>query len=261
MNNFSNSEQPVETYRPTHRPPMARLTLFDDGSVEGELFRIRSSSTTVGRRDCDVNIQHDSMVSDKHLAIDLEKQNGEYRWIIRDLESKTGLWVRVRKIELKDGSEFLLGGQRFQFQDSVRLDEDARAEMLARIENGSYCGTTSTSGNSYAKLFRSAFIPDTTPINPLMASASAPSSFTLIDGDYWIGRGPESAMRIPDDPFLASKHACIARESTRTWIARTEGAPNGMWVRMKQIIVNNSCTFQIGEQRCRFVSSWSRDEI
>jgi len=241
---------------------MARLTLFDDGSVEGELIRIKSASTTIGRRGCNVNIQHDSMVSDLHLAIDLENKNGEYRWIIKDLDSQTGLWVRVRRIELKDGSEFLLGRQRFQFQDRIRLDEDARTEMLARIENGSYSGSASVSGDSYAKLSRSAFIPmDTTFFNPLAATAIASRSLTLIDGDYWIGRGPQSAMQIPDDPFLASKHICITNESSRTWIARTEGAPNGMWVRMKQIIVNNSCTFQIGEQRCRFVCSWSRDEI
>jgi len=253
---------PVESYRPTHRPPMARLTLFDDGSLEGELFRIRNLSTTVGRKECDVNIHHDGMISNRHLAIDLEDKNGAFRWIIKDLNSETGLWVRVRRIELKDGSEFLIGGQRFQFQDSVPLDANERSAMLARIEDGSYSGTASISGNSYATISRSAFLPTHAMlVNPLAVTANAFSNLTLIDGEYWIGRGPESAMRIPDDPFLASRHVCIAKEASRTWTARTEGAPNGMWVRMKQIIVNNSCTFQIGEQRCRFVCSWTRDEI
>jgi len=202
------------------------------------------------------------MVSDRHLAIDRENKNGNFQWIIKDMNSETGLWVRVRRIDLKDGSEFLLGGQRFQFQDSVPLDENARAAMLARIEDGSYSGTASIPGNSYATLSRSAFIlANATLVNPLAVTANELSSLTLIDGEYWIGRGPESSMRIPDDLFLASKHVCIAKESGRKWIARTAGAPNGMWVRMKQIIVNNSCTFQIGEQRCRFVCSWSRDEI
>ena len=262
MNELSDAELPVESYRPTHRPPMARLTLFDDGAVEGELIRIRNASTTIGRCQCDVNIHHDAMVSDRHLAIDLETKDGGFRWIIKDLNSATGLWVRVRRIELKDGSEFLVGGQRFQFQDSVPLDANARTAMLARIEDGSYSGTTSIPGNFYATLSQSAFIPAGAAIpNPLVVTASKASSLPLIDGEYWIGRGPESAMRIPDDPFLASQHVCLAKESGRTWVARTTGAPNGMWVRMKQIVVNNSCTFQIGEQRCRFVCSWSRDEI
>ena len=240
---------------------MARLTLFDDGSVEGEVLRIRSGSTTVGRRGCDINIQHDSMVSDPHLAIDLENKDGVFRWIIRDSKSETGLWVRVRRIELKDGSEFLLGSQRFQFQDSVPLNENDRATMLARIEHGSYSGPASIVGNYYATISQSEFtLANATLGNPLVVTANASRRLTLIDGEYWIGRGPESNMRIPDDPFLASKHVSIIKEASRKWIARTAGAPNGMWVRMKQIIVNNSCTFQIGEQRCRFVCSWTRDQ-
>ena len=262
MNEIPNSEPPIEPFRPRHRPPMARLILFDDGSVEGELFRIRDASTSVGRKNCSVNIQHDEMVSDRHLVIERECKNGEYRWTIRDLNSETGLWVRVRRIELKDGTEFLLGGQRFYFQDSAPIDLDTRTAMLARIENGSYSGTASVPGNAYAKLSRTAFVSNDAALkNPLVVSQNRVNSLTLIDGEYWIGRGPEAAMRVPDDPFLASKHVCVAKESGTAWIARTAGAPNGMWVRMKQINVNNSCTFQIGEQRCRFVSAWSRDEI
>lgn len=262
VSEFPNAEQSIEAYRPTHRPPMSRLTLFDDGSVEGELFRIRKGSTSIGRKDCDINIQHDSMISDQHLSIELEGNLGAYRWTIKDLNSESGLWVRVRKIELKEGSEFLVGCQRFQFQDSIRLDEHERNAMLARIENGSYSGAASTPGNSYAKLSRSNYLPSSTILlNPIVTTASSSNSLTLIDGEYWIGRGPESAMRIPDDPFLAPKHVCITKESSKTWVARTAGAPNGMWVRMRQIIVNNSCTFQIGEQRCRFVCTWTRDEI
>jgi hypothetical protein len=113
VNESPNAEPSIEPYRPTHRPPMARLTLFDDGSTEGELFRIRKGSTSIGRRDCDINISHDPMIADQHLAIDLERKNGEYRWTIRDLSRESGLWVRVRKIELKEGSEFLVGFQCF----------------------------------------------------------------------------------------------------------------------------------------------------
>ncbi len=244
---------------------MARLTLFDDGSVEGEMFRIKNDATYIGRQDCDINIHHDEMISKRHLAIDREIKNGVARWIIKDLKSATGLWVRVRRIELNDGAEFLVGGQRIRFQESMPIDASTREAMLDRIENGSYSGTASIASHAYSTLCREDYAPArAVPSNPLVATgkpATRESSLTLIDGEYWIGRGPECAMRIQDDIFLASKHACIASSVDRRWIARTEGAPNGMWVRMDQIIVNRSCTFQIGEQRCRFVCAWTRDEI
>lgn len=244
---------------------MARLTLFDDGSVEGEMFRIKNDVTTIGRQECDINIHHDEMIAKRHLAIDRELKNGVARWIIKDLKSATGLWVRVRKIELKDGAEFLVGGQRIRFQESLPIDASTREAMLDRIENGSYSGTASIASHAYSTLCREEYAPArSVPTNPLVDTGKLAvhgSSLTLIDGEYWIGRGTECEMRIPDDVFLAFKHACIARSNDRRWIARTEGAPNGMWVRMDQIIVNRSCTFQIGEQRCRFVCAWTRDEI
>ncbi len=151
----------------------------------------------------------------------------------KDLKSATGLWVRVRRIELKDGAEFLVGGQRIRFQESMPIDASTREAMLDRIENGSYSGTASIAGHAYSTLCREDYAPvRAVPSTPLVATgkpATRESSLTLIDGEYWI--------------------------------ARTEGTPNGMWVRMDQIIVNRSCTFQIGEQRCRFVCAWTRDEI
>jgi pSer/pThr/pTyr-binding forkhead associated (FHA) protein len=262
VSDLPKSGLPIESFRPTYRPPMARFTLFDDGSTQGETFRLRNSVTIIGRRDCDINVPHDEMISDQHLSIHLESKDGIYRWVIKDLNSATGLWVRVRRIDLRDGTEFLLGGQRFEFEEGLALDENERSAMLSRITNGSYSGSSSVPGNSFARLIRSAFSPAIVKReNTLSVSTDSSRILTLIEGEYWIGRGPESSMQVPDDPFLASQHACIAMESDRTWIARTAGVPNGMWVRMKQIVVNESCSFQIGEQRCRFVCTWSREEM
>ncbi len=38
------------------------------------------------------------------------------RWIIRDLGSVNGLWMRISQAPLDPEAQFLVGGQRFQFR-------------------------------------------------------------------------------------------------------------------------------------------------
>ena len=51
------------SYRPTLRPPMAVLTVFDDGKHEGEQIRLRGNRFIVGRTEGDLMIPHDGMIS------------------------------------------------------------------------------------------------------------------------------------------------------------------------------------------------------
>jgi hypothetical protein len=39
------------TFRPTVRPPVAMLMVFDDGKTDGELIRIRDHRFIIGRSD------------------------------------------------------------------------------------------------------------------------------------------------------------------------------------------------------------------
>ncbi len=50
-------------FRPTKRPPMAILQIFDDGRESCETVRVREDSTTIGRsKKCDICIPHDAKI-------------------------------------------------------------------------------------------------------------------------------------------------------------------------------------------------------
>ena len=103
-------------FRPTARPPVALLTVFDDGKTEGETIRIRDSRFVIGRTEGDLKIPIDGRISSKHLEITHQVVGGLHRWVLTDMQSMHGLFVRVSKSVLADQSEFLIGGGRYQFE-------------------------------------------------------------------------------------------------------------------------------------------------
>src|SRR5262249_44092885 len=56
-------------FKPTRRPPMALLCYLDDGSEDGEWFRMRTDRFVIGRTEGDVRIPHDGMISPRHAEI------------------------------------------------------------------------------------------------------------------------------------------------------------------------------------------------
>src|SRR6266436_4682424 len=47
---------PANPYRPTVRPPIALLTVFDDGTTEGQMIRVRGDRFIIGRSEGDLLI-------------------------------------------------------------------------------------------------------------------------------------------------------------------------------------------------------------
>jgi hypothetical protein len=67
--------------------------------------------------------------------------------------------------------------------------------------------------------------------------------------EYWIGSDPSCPICRADDPFCEPKHVRLYRASRGGWHAEQHKTPNGLWLRMQQIIVESLAQFQIGEQR------------
>ena len=63
-------------FRPTARPPMAVLTVFDDGKTDGEIVRIRSPRFIIGRTHGDLMIPFDKRMSSRHLEITHQRVSG-----------------------------------------------------------------------------------------------------------------------------------------------------------------------------------------
>jgi len=113
-------------YRPTVRDPMALLRIVDDGSADGEVIRIRGNRIVIGRATGEVVIPHDISMSPRHAVI--ERQEGGV-WMLGDLGSQGGTFVRVTSARLLDGSDMLVGRTRLRFQ-AVDLTEGWLVEEL-----------------------------------------------------------------------------------------------------------------------------------
>lgn len=75
---------------------------------------IHSLQAVVGRDpDCEIRIPHDPYLDRKHARI---FRDSRARWIIENLDSVNGVWVRVDEIRLDSPMSFQLGEQRFLFR-------------------------------------------------------------------------------------------------------------------------------------------------
>lgn len=116
---------PVESMRDESSNAPSLLTL--SGSRTGEIVRLESESTLLGRRREDVDIWFDdAAVSRRHALI--ERMSGEsYR--IRDLNSSNGTYVNRRRVqgwrELEDGDKIVLSRSailKFTVPDSLEVE-------------------------------------------------------------------------------------------------------------------------------------------
>ncbi len=226
-----------QRFRPINRPPMAILVVFDDGLNTGEVVRIRQDKTTLGRQ-ADISIPHDPAIAAVHAEIVRSQQGTTYRWTIRDLNSQSGVLVRARKARLTDGLEFLAGSHRYRYSDAP-TQATGITTLSERLAAGSLPG---------ASLLASDIV------YPSIQRITAPvsESLWLISGAYWIGRGKDCAVHVPADNLLAEEHVCISQVD-RAWQISSQGVTNGFWIRMQQLHVSKTCTFQLGEQRFRLI--------
>ena len=232
----------IAPYRPTLRPPMAILTVCDDGKGDGEQFRLRDGRFVIGRTEGDLVIPHDGMISSRHVEITRQAIAGHQRWVITDLQSTNGLFVRISRTLLGDQSELLVGKGRYR--------------LLCPSNEGS--ATADYSPPENARNMTQAWGADAAaPAIPALVEVVG-NNFTnrvpLMAGEYWIGTDPSCAICRPNDPFCDPRHARLTRDAKGTWQVEHNKTANGLWFRVPQVVCENVVQFQIGEQRFRFRS-------
>ncbi len=232
------SARPAIPFRPTVRPPVALLTVFDDGKTEGEVIRIRDHRFVIGRTEGDLCIPLDGRISGRHVEITHQFVGGLHRWVVTDLQSMHGMYVRVSKSVLADKAEFLVGNGRYRF-DAPQLDTDATVDH-AQGEGG--FGQTHGLDHG-ANPYRPPAITE-------LIGSDIGNRVLLIKNEYWIGSDPTCPICRPDDPFCEPRHVRLYRGGSKGgWHAEHHKTPNGLWLRMPQITVDSVAQFQIGEQR------------
>lgn len=225
-------------YRPTLRPPIAVLTVCDDGKSDGEQFRLREGRFVIGRTEGDLIIPHDGMISSRHVEITRQSVAGQQRWIVTDLQSTNGLFVRISRTLLADQSELLVGKGRYR--------------LLAPSDG---CVTADYTPPEGARNATQAWGADgAAPAIPSLVEIVG-NAFTnrvpLIGSEYWIGTDQSCAICRPNDPFCEPRHVRLTRDAKGTWQAEQNKALNGLWFRVPQVTCESMVQFQIGEQRFR----------
>lgn len=228
---------PVPAFRPTHRPPVPLLVVCDDGKKTGEVIRIRGTRFVIGRTEGDLQLASDEMVSARHAEIACQQIGGGYRWVVADLQSRNGLYVRVHRTDLANGTEFLVGLGRYRFDIPSQHFGGETTDLIPGLVDGS--GTRGQDSE--------------TELRPLLTELTTDGSgvrIPLLAAEAWIGRDPACVVCRPNDPFVAPRHVCLAwNQKKQVWGAWNNKTENGLWIRVPQIVVNRQCSFQVGEQR------------
>jgi pSer/pThr/pTyr-binding forkhead associated (FHA) protein len=223
-------------FRPVQRPPMAWLVVLDDGRDTGETVRLRGARTVIGRSEGDVVIPHDSMISGQHLEIERQQAPDGYRWLLRDLGSTNGTFVRLPRFRLRHNYELILGGNRFR----VCLPGGAQVDLTeSRSESGTR-GWAAISREDLAVL-----------AGPTLIQLDGDEEVTRISlsEDQVIGADRDQSQLAIDDPLLDDAHARLRRKSNGKWYIEDMESVNGVWVRVERSHTSQRCEFQLGEQR------------
>ena len=229
--------QAISAFRPTFRPPVALLTVCDDGKLDGELIRIRDQKFVIGRTEGDLRIAIDSRISSRHVEITLQNVGGMHRWVVTDLQSTHGMFVRVSRTVLNDRAEFLVGNGRYRFESPQSL-ADATVDQPA-----------DPGGFGQTKGWADGPSPFRAPALTELLGSEIGNRTLLVKSEYWIGSDPTCPICRLEDPFCEPRHARLFRAPNGGWHAEHNKTLNGLWLRMPQIVVESVVRFQIGEQR------------
>jgi len=229
----------TQRFHPQQRPGTAILVVLDDGDDEGEVFRLRRESFTIGRVQGDLVLPHDGNISGKHAEILRRLEGGRWQWYIRDLQSTNGTFVRVAGGILRDGQELLIGGTCLKFESS-RV-EDASDTASAP---GAVAATRKFVGGSIAQ-----FAAQMNPALVSLATEGDEKRYPLDRPELWIGRDRAQCSIVLDDPLVSPRHARIYRDPKGKWMIQNNRSLNGLWMKITEVGLEKGGQFQCGEQR------------
>lgn len=204
--------------RPVCRPPMAILRVYDDGMSSYQQVRVRSTPYGIGRKEGQFVVGFDSQVSSRHCRIKRNKvplSNNEYtwEWILEDMKSMNGTFLRVDRVQLEDGGFFLIGGE------LVRVSHPSKQSHLTLIKS-------SPKGEERVIIHRGETV--------------------FIGSDQ-----PDCLDFMRENSYLDPRHLRIAESDTH-WVLTDMNSTNGVWKRIETAVLRSGDQFQAGEQRFGF---------
>jgi len=226
-------------FAPRRRPWYPQLIIVDDHSNEsGEVVRLRRDSFSLGRLGCDFSFPAEGLMSASHAKISLREIAADHwDWVLEDLSSSNGVFVRLPEFQLRPGNEFLLGGTKVKVHGDIQLNQKSQEPVP----------------------FWSVYVADAEHIRrkPELEVCSylfSQESFVvpLRGKRLQIGRHAEAAQTLSVDPFVEALHVDIQKIDSFSWKLVDQKSLNGVWLRVRRAVLAQSTSFILGEQRFRF---------
>lgn len=225
-------EKPI---RPALRPSVPVLTVLDDGTfADGESFRLRGERFLIGRSEGDLMIPSDRTLSGHHAEIRRIVDSGRASWVLVDLDTANGTFVRVKSAAISADTIVVLGCRRYRLVQPFTADEAQPRGSTMLLDKWE------------------------PPLNlwPALtetATTANSQTFPLNGPEVTIGRlGGGSTISI-DDSHLAEHHATFARAADDVWRIYAGQTENGVWVSVRSVSLTSHCYFRCGEQFFRFL--------
>ncbi|MBI5482633.1 MAG: FHA domain-containing protein, partial [Deltaproteobacteria bacterium] len=189
----------------------ARLVLVQSDGSDGAVYSLAGDQVDMGRSEGALTFADDRFLAPRHARL----ERREDRWVISPLESRNGVFVRLREpVDLGEQDTFLVGKQVFRFERVPDIERDP----AAAIEHGVHLFGT-PGKQPWARLFQ------------VTTSGVSRDIFYLARAEIILGR-EEGDYIFPDDEFMSRRHVAISESRGR---ARMDdlGSSNGTYLRLR----------------------------
>lgn len=206
------------------------VVILRDGS-EGGVFPVSGPRTDIGATEGDILLPNDPFLASRHARLE---RRGE-RFVLCDLGSTNGIYVRIRQRTALSGADMILLGQQV-----------LRFELVSEAER------------QMGPVERQGTLVFGTPDTPRLARLVQYTTEGLARDVYYLHReetvlGREQAdIVFSDDPFLSRRHAMLSFENGQFYLSDL-GSSNGTAVRCRgEQLLTSGDQFRVGRHLLRF---------
>jgi pSer/pThr/pTyr-binding forkhead associated (FHA) protein len=211
----------------------ARLVLVQSDGSDGTVYPLAGDQVDMGRSEGALVFPDDRFLSPRHARL----ERREDRWVIAALESRNGVFLRLREpADLSEQDTFLVGKQVFRFERVPDIERDP----AAAIEHGVHLFGT-PGRQPWARL------------SQVTTSGVSRDVVYLSRAEIILGR-EEGDYIFPDDEFMSRRHVAISEGHGR---ARMDdlGSSNGTYLRLRgERELRPGDMIRLGDQLLRFES-------
>jgi pSer/pThr/pTyr-binding forkhead associated (FHA) protein len=213
--------------------PLARLVaILKDGS-DGRAYPIHAEQADIGRSEGDIVLGDDPYLSPRHARL---RRRGD-AWVVRDLDSVNGVYIRLREpVDLTDGDMVLLGQQVLRFE----LLDEGEQPLGPAMQHG-------------VLLFGTPETPRAARLVQYTTEGVGRDVHYLYRDETVLGR-ENGDIVFTDDPFLSRKHCAIALDrGAKRYVLRDLGSSNGTSIRITgERVLQPGDQLRVGRHLFRF---------